>query len=89
MRRRDLMRTQLWCKDHRANIFEQASLGDDVAHVRNVVQRYFFGGQYGRCHARQRRILGAANRNPTLKRTSAGNAKLIHDWDRLNEKALG
>ena len=68
-----------------AQVFQQASLRDDVANVRNIVQRDRFGRENCRGHARQGGILGAANRYATFDWIAAANAKLFHEG-RLAEK---
>src|SRR6266568_3861656 len=78
------MRAQFRCQDVRANVFEQPPLGDDVTHIRNIVQRDRFGGENRRGHTRQRRVLGATNRHATLNRISAANTKFVHEG-RLKE----
>jgi len=75
----DLVRSEFGCQDCGADVFQQASLRDDVANVRDVVKRDCFGRQQGRCHARQRRVFGAADRDPAVKRPAAGNTKFVHD----------
>ena len=65
-----------------ADVFEQTTLSNDVAHVRKIVQRDGFGTQQCRSHARQRRILGAAYRNTTAEWLAAGDAKFIHAGSR-------
>ena len=39
MRGGNLVRSELRCQDRGADVFKQTSLRDDVANVRNVVQR--------------------------------------------------
>ena len=70
--------TQLGRQHRGAEIFEQPSLGDDVANVRQVVERNCFRAEQRRSHAGQRGILGAAYRNAAAERSATGNAKLIH-----------
>jgi len=70
-----------------ADVFQETSLGDDVANVRNVVQRDRFGRENCRGHARQGGILGAADRYATFDWVTAANAKLFHEG-RLAEKGL-
>ena len=47
------------------------------------MQRDGLGAQHRSGHAWQRGILGPANRNATLQCPPAGNAKFIHDGNRL------
>lgn len=71
----------------RADVFQKTSLGNDVANVRNVVQRDRFGRENCRGHARQRGIFGAADRHAPFDWVAAANAKLFHGG-RLTEKRL-
>ena len=68
-----------------AQVFQKTSLGDDVANVRNIVQRDRFGRENCRGHTRQGGILGSANRYSTFDWIAAANAKLFHEG-RLAEK---
>ena len=69
-----------------ADVFQQPAHRDDVAHVGNVVERDCFRGENSRRHARQRRVLRAADRYASLQRRAATNAKLVHAR-RLKEKS--
>ena len=62
----------------RADVFQQAPLGDDIAHVGEIVQRDRLPRQDRRRHARQGRVLGAADRDAAFDWISAANAKFLH-----------
>jgi hypothetical protein len=53
-------------------------LRDDVAHVRNVVERDRFRSENSCSHARQGRVLRAADRYPTFDGITAANTKFFH-----------
>ena len=74
----DFQRPQLRHQDVRAEVFEQTPHGDDVAHVRQVVQCHGFGGQQGRRHAGQCRVLCAADGNAARQRPPANDSESIH-----------
>ena len=73
-----LVRSQFRLQHGRTDVFEKTALRDDVAHVRQVVQRDCFRGEQGRSHARQRGIFCAANRDPPAQGASAGDSEFIH-----------
>ena len=62
----------------RADVFQQTPLGDDVAHVGEIVQRDSLRRQDRRRHARQRRVFGAANCDAAFDRVTATDAKFLH-----------
>src|SRR5258707_9411286 len=86
MRRGDFVCSEFGSEYGSANIFQQSSLSDYVANIGNVVKDNRFRSEQRSCHARQRRILGSTNRNSAAQRSTATDAKLIHDKDRLIEK---
>src|SRR6266403_4584971 len=57
---------------------QQLAHGDQVAHLRDVVQRHRFRRQQRRRHRRQRRILRPADRHRPPQRLPALDQKLIH-----------
>lgn len=79
------MRAQLGRQHVRANVLEQTPLSNDVADVRDVVKSDRSWSQNRRRHARQRGILSAADRDPTLNGVATANAKFFHAR-RLKEK---
>jgi hypothetical protein len=72
-------------QDMRSDVFEQAPLGDDVANVRDVMESDGSGRENCRGHARQGRVLGAADRDSALNGVTTPNAKFFHAR-RLKEK---
>ena len=79
----DFVSSQLRSQHCGAEVLEQAPLGNDVANIREIVERNRFGAEQRRSHARQRGILGATYRNAATKRPAASNAKFVHDGNRL------
>ena len=57
---------------------------DDVAHVRKVMKNDRLRRQDRRGHARQRRVLRAADRDASFDWVAAANAKFVHE-NRLME----
>lgn len=62
----------------RADVLQQAPLGDDVANIRDVVESDRPGRENRRRHARQSRVLRAADRDATLDGVATANAKFFH-----------
>ena len=58
---------------------QQAALGFNVAHLRNVFQRDFVLGKDGRGHAGKCRVLRARNANSADQRIAAANDEFIHE----------
>ena len=75
----DLVSSEFGGQNSCADIFKQPALRDDVAHVRNVVQGDGVRREQRRCHAWQRRVFGAANRDSAVKWAATRDTKLVHD----------
>ena len=73
----------------RADVFQQTPLGDDVAHVGEIVQRDRFPRQDRRRHARQRRVLRAADCDATFDGIAATDAKFLHSGRLKENPAAG
>ena len=77
-----LVRAKFRRQDGGAQVFEQPALRNNVANVRQIVQRNRFRAQQRCGHTRQRRVLGAAYGDAAFECVSAADAKFIHA-DRL------
>ncbi|MNT34203.1 hypothetical protein D3C72_1701680 [compost metagenome] len=61
-----------------AHAAKQAQHGGGVVQVRDVGERQCVGGQEAGAQDRQRRVLGAGNRDFAVQRRAAGDAQFIH-----------
>lgn len=72
------MRAQLRREHGRAQVFQQPSLRDDVADIRDIVQHDRLGCEQGGGHAGQRGIFRAADPDAATQRASARDTEFIH-----------
>jgi hypothetical protein len=74
----NLVRAQFGRQDGCTDIFQKPPLRDDVAHVRDVVQRDGLWRQQRRSHAGQSRVFSAANLHPPAQGAATRYPKFIH-----------
>jgi hypothetical protein len=74
------MRTKFRREHGRTEVFEQATLCDQVANVWNVVKNYGFGGQQSCRKTRKSRVFGSADTDRTSRWFAAANEKLVHKY---------
>ena len=79
------MRAQFRRQYVRADVFEQTPLRNDVTNIRDVVESDCLRSQNCSGHARQSRVLRAADRDATFDGVAAADAKFFHPR-RLTEK---
>ena len=78
VRGRDLQRALLGHEHAAADILEQPAHRDDVANVRQIVERDGVAGQQCCGEAGQRRVLRSADLHPSREWASSDNSKLVH-----------
>ena len=74
----NLVSAKLRSQHVRADVFQQTPLRNDVANVREIVERDRFRRQNRRRHARERRVFRAADCDATLDWVTATDAEFLH-----------
>ena len=75
---REFARRHVGAFDPAAHVREQFRHGDDVAHVRNILQAYRFAGEQRRGHGGQGRVLRAADLDRAFELSPALYLESIH-----------